>query len=48
MWAQPCHRRSAGLGEAEDDGDWDDEGWGDDWDDEEAAEWDDTLDAGIG
>lgn len=36
------------IGEAEDDGDWDDEGWDDDWDDEEAAEWDDALDAGIG
>lgn len=36
------------IGQTEDDGDWDDEGWDDDWDDEEAAEWDDTLDAGIG
>lgn len=36
------------IGEAEDDGDWDDEGWDDDWDDEEAAEWDDAVDAGIG
>lgn len=38
----------SGIGQTEDDGDWDDEGWDDDWDDEEAAEWDDTLDAGIG
>lgn len=36
------------IGQTEDDGDWDDEGWDDDWDDEEASEWDDTLDAGIG
>ena len=36
------------IGEAEDDGDWDDEGWDDDWDDEEATEWDDAVDAGIG
>lgn len=38
----------SGIGQTEDDGDWDDEGWDDDWDDEEAAEWDDALDAGIG
>ena len=38
----------SGIGQTEDDDDWDDEGWDDDWDDEEAAEWDDTLDAGIG
>lgn len=38
----------SGIGQTEDDGDWDDEGWDDDWDDEEASEWDDTLDAGIG
>lgn len=36
------------IGQTEDDGDWDDEGWDNDWADEEAAEWDDTLDAGIG
>lgn len=36
------------IGEAEDDGDWDDEGWDADWDDEEATEWDDAVDAGIG
>lgn len=36
------------IGEAEDDGDWDDEGWDADWDDEEAAEWDDAVDTGIG
>lgn len=36
------------IGEAEEDDDWDDEGWDDDWDDEEAAEWDDAVDAGIG
>lgn len=36
------------IGEAEDDDDWDDEGWDDDWDDEEAAEWDDAVDASIG
>ena len=36
------------IGEAEDDDDWDDEGWDDDWDDEEATEWDDAVDAGIG
>lgn len=36
------------LGQTEDDDDWDDEGWDDDWDDEEAAEWDDAVDAGIG
>ena len=33
----------SGIGQTEDDGDWDD-----DWDDEEAAEWDDAVDAGIG
>lgn len=38
----------SGIGQTEDDGDWDDEGWDDDWDDEEAAEWDDAVDAGIG
>ena len=36
------------LGQTEDDDDWDDEGWDDDWDDEEATEWDDAVDAGIG
>lgn len=38
----------SGIGQTEDDDDWDDDGWDDDWDDEEAAEWDDALDAGIG
>lgn len=38
----------SGIGQTEDDDDWDDEGWDDDWDDEEATEWDDAVDAGIG
>lgn len=38
----------SGIGQTENDDDWADEGRDDDWDDEEAAEWDDAVDAGIG